>query len=82
METKPKRRWYQFSLRTMFVLITLVIGLTIAAVSFWYGMGLGFSGSRDETLQAKVAALFFCGLALTVMAASYLAWAAFKRLFR
>ena len=60
MHDKPltKRRWFQFSLRTMFVLVMLVVGLAFAAVSFWYGMGLGFSGSRDETLQAEVAALF------------------------
>ena len=80
--TSSRRPWYQFSLRTMFVGMTLVVGLTITAASFWYGMGLGFSGSRDETLQAEIAALFFCGLALIVMAVSYLAWAAFKRLFR
>lgn len=30
MEAKPKRRWYQVSLRTMFV------GMTVACVSFGY----------------------------------------------
>ena len=46
MDAKPKRRWYQFSLRTFFVLVTLV------CVGFgWLGWQLRIVWDRRDFLQ-------------------------------
>jgi hypothetical protein len=49
MSVKPKRRWYQFSLRTMFVGVTLV-----CAVSSWVAYTLNWKKQRWEALRSGV----------------------------
>jgi hypothetical protein len=34
-EAKPKRRWFRFSLRTMFVLVTIAGGLSVLGRLWW-----------------------------------------------
>src|SRR5215470_7857770 len=43
MDAKPKRRWYQFSLRTMLVLVTVTSG-----VFGWVGYSLRWIQQRNE----------------------------------
>jgi hypothetical protein len=43
--TKPTRRWFRFSLRTMLVLVTLV-----AIIAGWVGQQLNWIGQRREFL--------------------------------
>jgi hypothetical protein len=56
MDAKPKRRWYQFSLRTMFVLVTIVCvsaGLTVKWVQFsreWIRQRQDALHHRDERI--------------------------------
>jgi hypothetical protein len=47
MDAKPKRPWYQFSLRTMFVVVTLV-----CVVLAWVGYSLNW---KRETQEANLA---------------------------
>jgi hypothetical protein len=47
MERTPKRRWYQFSLRTMFVVMTLA-----CAVLAWMGYSLNWIKQRHEALHS------------------------------
>lgn len=49
METKPKRRWYQFSLRATFVVLTLGISLLAAVGSMFDG-----SVAHFEVIATKV----------------------------
>ena len=46
MDAKPKRRWYQFSLRTMFVLVFLV-SIPLA----WVGYSLRWIKERHDWLD-------------------------------
>jgi hypothetical protein len=48
MTDKPQRHWYQFSLRTMFVL-TLVVSIPLA----WVGYSLNWIRQRHEALAAR-----------------------------
>jgi hypothetical protein len=48
MNSKPKRRWYQFSLRTMFVLVFVV-----SAPLAWVGCSLSWIRQRHEALDAR-----------------------------
>lgn len=41
-----KLRWYQFSLRTLFIFMTLVAGIT------WFGMKLGDARRQKEAIEA------------------------------
>jgi hypothetical protein len=46
MNNKPRRRWYQFSLRTMFVL-TIVVSIPLA----WVGYSLNWIRQRREAIR-------------------------------
>jgi len=55
MDTKPKRRWYQFSLRTMFVLVFLM-SMPLAWVGYqlkWIRQRQGFAKRFDGFRQAR-----------------------------
>src|SRR5689334_7091129 len=47
MDTKPKRRWYQFSLRTFFVLVTLVC----VGFGYWIHWSREWIRQRHEMFQ-------------------------------
>jgi hypothetical protein len=47
MSTSPRRRWFQFSLATMFVVVT--------AVAIWLGWELKFIRDRKATIARMVA---------------------------
>ncbi len=49
MTDKPKRRWYQFSLRSMFVLMTLV-----ACACSWYAYEMNKAAKRRESVAAII----------------------------
>ena len=49
MNTNPRRRWYQFSLRTMFVLV-FVVSVPLA----WVGYSLSWIRQRHEALDARL----------------------------
>jgi hypothetical protein len=43
-ETKPKRRWFRFSLRTLFVLMTIIC--------VWFGYSFNWIGQRHDYLKS------------------------------
>jgi hypothetical protein len=44
MTTPPRRRWFQFSLRTMFVVVTVLAMLIgVARVAIYFPLGIGFA---------------------------------------
>ena len=47
-EPKPKRRWYQFRLRTLLILVVLVLGLPLS----WLGRKLHEARKHRETVNA------------------------------
>jgi hypothetical protein len=47
MNAKPRRRWYQFSLRTFFALVTL----TCIGVGYWVHWSKDWIRQRHEALQ-------------------------------
>jgi hypothetical protein len=47
MKPAPKRRWFQFSLRTLFVVVTVV-----ALFSGWIGWRLNQARQRENLLQS------------------------------
>ena len=54
IETKPKRRWFRFGLRTLFIAITL-ISILIAPLLFWYrGRERERRGQEDIALRLKM----------------------------
>ena len=54
MNTKPKRRWYQFSLRTFFVLVTLVC----VGFGYWVHWSKDWIRQRHEFKQKLLGVSF------------------------
>jgi hypothetical protein len=55
-ETKPKRRWFRFSLRTMFVVVTL-----FGVAAGWVAYQLNWIRQRHEFVSARHSGQFAIG---------------------